>query len=65
MGKYRERKKADGVRSEVTLTSVEELNEYLRENGDGKTVISIVLELTGTDIKEDGAANGEGGVGNG
>lgn len=65
MGKYRERKKADGVRSEVTLTSVEELNEYLRENGDGKTVISIVLELTGTDIEEDGAASGEGGVGNG
>ena len=58
-------KKINEVRSEVTLTSVAELNEYLRENGDGKTVISIVLELTGTDIEEGSVTIEEGDAGNG
>lgn len=60
-----ERNKENGVRPEVVLTSVEELNEYLRKNGDGKTVISIVLELTGTNIEEGSVTSGKAGAGNG
>ena len=41
------------------------LNEYLRKNGDGKTVISIVLELTGTNIEEGSVTSGKAGAGNG
>ena len=59
-----ERNKENGVRPEVVLTSVEELNEY-RKNGDGKTVISIVLELTGTNIEEGSVTSGKAGAGNG
>ena len=54
-----------GEKKELVLTSVEELNEYLRENGDGETIVSIVLELTGTDKKEGSGQAQEGGVDNG
>lgn len=52
-------------KKETVLTSVEQLNEYLKENGDEKTVISIVLELTGTDIAKSGVSGMEGGAANG
>lgn len=36
-------------RKETILTGVEELKEYLRENGDEKTVINVILELEADD----------------
>ncbi len=39
---------------EVTLTSAEQLNEYLREHSDDKTIISVVLELAGEEPVEGG-----------
>lgn len=42
----------------VVLTSVEQLNEYLKENADGRTVISIILELAGEKMGEGGGENG-------
>ena len=44
---------------EVLLTSVEQLNEYLHERADDKSVISIVLELAGDMPTEEGAKGGE------
>lgn len=52
-------------KKEVVLTSVEELNEYLRENGDEETIVSIVLEFTGTDKKESNGQALKGGADNG
>lgn len=45
-------------RKEVVLTSVEQLNKYLNENGDDKSIISVVLELTGGDLEDGGESNG-------
>ena len=45
-------------RNETVLESVEQLNEYLREHGDGRTVISIVLELAGEKIGEGSGTDG-------
>ena len=45
-------------KNEVVLTSVEQLNEYLNEMGDDKTIISIVLELAGEEVKEGGEDRG-------
>jgi hypothetical protein len=44
--------------NEVMLTSVEQLNEYLKENANENTIISIVLETTGKELIEGGGANG-------
>ena len=48
------RKGQDMEEKETVLTSVEQLNEYLRENADDKSVISIVLEITGKVKEEEG-----------
>ena len=48
------RKGQDMEEKETVLTSVEQLNEYLRENADDKSVISIVLEITGEVKEEEG-----------
>lgn len=45
-------------KNEVVLTSVEQLNEYLKKMGDDKTIISIVLELAGEEVKEGGEDHG-------
>lgn len=45
-------------KKEVVLTSVEQLNEYLNEMSDDKSIISIVLELAGEEIKEGGEDRG-------
>ena len=39
---------------EIELTSVERLNEFLRDNADDKSIISVVLEFTGQRTKEEG-----------
>lgn len=49
---------------EVVLTSVEQLNEYLNNSADERSVISIVLELSRNDVLE-GEAEPEGGDTNG
>ena len=46
-----------GPDKEVVLTSEEQLEKYLQKHGDGKTVISIVLEFAGGRA-EGGAVNG-------
>ena len=38
---------------EVLLTSVEQLNEYLNNSADERSVISIVLELSGNEMTGD------------
>ena len=45
-------------KKEVVLTSVEQFKEYLKEHGDEKTIISIVLELAEKKPKEGGETNG-------
>ncbi len=45
-------------RNEVVITSVEQLNDYLREHGGGGTIISIILESAGEQTKKGGDANG-------
>ena len=42
---------------EVVLESVEQFQEYLRDNADDKSIVSVVLELAGTDA-EGGDQNG-------
>ena len=44
---------------EIVLTSVEQLNEYLNNSADERSVISIVLELSGNNEPE-GKADSEG-----
>ena len=41
-------------KNEVVLTSVEQFKEYLKEHGDDKTIISIVLELADKEPREGG-----------
>ena len=43
---------------EVVLTSIEQFRDYLKENADEKNIISVVLELTGREIKEGGGESG-------
>ena len=45
-------------KNEVVLTSVEQFKEYLKEHGDDRTIISIVLELAGKEPQEGGETNG-------
>lgn len=47
-------------RNEAVITSVEQLNDYLKEYGDGCTIISIVLETAGEQTKKGGGINGAG-----
>ena len=47
-------------KNETVITSVEQLNDYLKEHGDGRTVVSIVLELAGEKTGEGGDTNGAG-----
>ena len=49
----------DMEEKEVVLESVEQFQEYLRENADDKSIVSVVLELagSGTDV-EGGDQNG-------
>lgn len=47
-------------RNEAVITSVEQLNDYLKEYGDGGTIISIVLEPAGEQTKKGGGVNGAG-----
>ena len=39
---------------EVVLESVEQFQEYLKENADEKSIVSVVLELAGTDADAEG-----------
>lgn len=45
-------------KNEVVLTSVEQFKEYLKEHGDDKTIISIVLELADKEPREGGGTDG-------
>ena len=45
-------------KNEVVLTSVEQFKEYLKEHGDDKTIISIVLELADKEPREGGDLDG-------
>lgn len=45
-------------KNEVVLTSVEQFKEYLKEHGDDRTIISIVLELAGSKPQEGGETHG-------
>lgn len=45
-------------KNEVVLTSVEQFKEYLKEHGDDKTIISIVLELVDKEPREGGDLDG-------
>ena len=47
----------DMEEKEVVLESVEQFQEYLRDNADDKSIVSVVLELAGTDA-EGGDQNG-------
>lgn len=49
-----------GKKKELVLNSVEELNEYLREKGNGRTVISVILELAENQKKKGGREDGRG-----
>jgi hypothetical protein len=37
---------------EVVITSISELNQYLNNNSDGSTIISIVMEMEETEKRE-------------
>ena len=52
------RKDEDMEDKEVVLTSIEQFRDYLKENADNKNIISVVLELTGREIKEGGGESG-------
>ena len=53
------RKDSDMEEKEVVLESVEQFQEYLKENADDKSIVSVVLELAGN------GADAEGGDQNG
>ena len=42
----------------MVLTSIEQFRDYIKENADNKNIISVVLELTGREIKEGGGESG-------
>lgn len=44
----------------MVFTSVEQFNEYLNEHDDGRTVISIILELAGENTGERSGTNDAG-----
>ena len=44
----------DMEEKEVVLESVEQFQEYLRDNADDKSIVSVVLELAGNDTDTEG-----------
>lgn len=42
----------------ITLTSMEQLNDFLKERGDELTIVSIELEITGESDAEEEGNNG-------
>ena len=48
------RKDNDMEEKEVVLESVEQFQEYLRENADDKSIVSVVLELAGSGADTEG-----------
>ena len=47
-------KDSDMEEKEVVLESVEQFQEYLKENADDKSIVSVVLELAGSGTDAEG-----------
>ena len=47
-------KDSDMEEKEVVLESVEQFQEYLKENADDKSIVSVVLELAGNGTDAEG-----------
>lgn len=47
-------KESDMEEKEVVIESVEQFGEYLKNNADDKSIVSVVLELAGEDKEAEG-----------
>ena len=50
----RDGKESDMEEKEVVIESVEQFGEYLKNNADDKSIVSVVLELAGEDKEAEG-----------